>query len=259
MHQMAAARRDRRQPARRRQRLLGLFRRLGSVDVEVDRLRMFRVALQHALERRQHFERVGLRLLFLGPVIPRRQVDQRLGVERADVRVGRERRAHVLHRRGECAVERRAIVRRRVGVALAHRRDELPLDRRALAAQRLRLLGGGVARGHRLVGQRSVDVGPRACAMPNQAIAQSGSAASACSAAHGLVVVEAVTEQQPSSKRTGTRRTGGDRAVERAVAVGAWRGGTGGEQETTGQGEAHGALRDRGGPAHNAPAGCPSS
>ena len=106
-----------RQPVGVGLRTLRLVRRLDGVDVEMDRADMVGVRLQHALQRGDQVGRPpGRRLAAIRPVVPGRQVHQRLGVERGDVEIVRKALRDLLHRVGIGDVERDAVgglVRRR--------------------------------------------------------------------------------------------------------------------------------------------------
>ena len=64
------------------------------------RLRVVGLQRERALDRLDDFCAVGLRLQILGPVVPRLEVHQRLGVLHGDVGVLREARVNVRHRLG---------------------------------------------------------------------------------------------------------------------------------------------------------------
>ena len=105
-------------------------RSFDRVDVEMIRERMFRIQLQHRVERREDFIRAGIRLTFRRPLIPRPQIHHRFGEKDADIGIVRICLPHFAHRIGIGVIERRAIFRLRIRVTMAERIDQLALDRR---------------------------------------------------------------------------------------------------------------------------------
>ncbi len=142
VHEMAGARHGGGETPRIGQCPLRRGRRFHHVDVVVDGARMVRAAGQHFLETGDDLRRLALRLAGL-PIIPGREIHQRLGVERQDVVVLRILRGEALHRRRVGRVERAPLRLRIVRVTLRDRGDQCLLARAGGRRVLLRLAHGG--------------------------------------------------------------------------------------------------------------------
>jgi hypothetical protein len=212
---------ERRQPVGRRLAAAWIGAGLHGMDVEVERARMLRTGPHHALERRQDLRGLGLHGAVGLPQVPRAKVHEGVREQRRRVEVVWEALAHLAHRVGVRAVKRRAIGRRRGGVALRQRLDggalaradsprEAPrlLDRRVRRLLALRVRRAVVVRA---VGQRDPPVAHRAPGVEARPLAEG---------LLGLDVVEPVHEPEALVEvRLGLRRIGRDGLVVAAEAL----------------------------------------
>lgn len=196
---MAGARHLRRQRACCGQRLVRLGRRFHRVDVVVRCPGVFGIALQHAFERREHR---GRALLGPGaadfPVVPRRQVHQRFGVQHLDIVVVREAARGVGHRVGIRLVERRAVLRRLGLVALGHGTDQRLFGCTGAAGELDRLRCRRRCRCDRFREHRRIDVGTEDQGLAPEAHRAIGiELLCGAEGARGLGMIETVGKPQP--------------------------------------------------------------
>ena len=199
VHEMARARHGGGEPLGVRQRPFRRRRGFHHVDVVVDRARMVRTAGQHRLERG---EDLGGLALGLGaarlPVVPGREIHQRLGVEDLDVVVLRKARRGRAHGGGVSGVERGPLGLRIGRVALRDRLDQRLLARARRPRVLLRLEHGRHRGLDRLGVHRRVDVGTE-----HQRLAERAHRAiriellRRAEGARRLGMIEAVGEPQP--------------------------------------------------------------
>ena len=207
--QVPGSRHQLRQPVGAGQRPLGRGRGLHRVDIEVAGARMVRVLGDRLLQRGHHGLGVRTRLgATVGPVVPGRQVHQRLGVQRLHVGIVgvllRQRREGV----GVGGIERGAVGDRLGSVALGHRVDQVTLDRRGARLERHGPLDRGVGRAvHRRVHGR-VDVRPHRVGDPPPAHGAGGVGLGPLGVgADRLVVIEGIGQPQaPGRSTAGLRR-----------------------------------------------------
>ena len=124
-------------------RALGRLRRFDGVNVVVIRARMIRIALHHALERRDDRVGAGLRRAVLRVEPPRPQVHQALRIQRGDVEIVGKLLRQLAHRI-RVRLFAHGLIAGRIGdVALRQRVDQALLD---VAAGGLALLRFGEMR-----------------------------------------------------------------------------------------------------------------
>ena len=133
---------QRQQPIRFLLGALGRPRRFPEVNPVMERTGMLRIGREHALDGRQRLRRAVVGQAVAGPVVPRPQVHQRLGEQRAGIEIAREPTLNAAHGLGIRAVGLLP-VGGNAGVTGAQRLDVGPLARR-----------GGRRRSHRLLHER---------------------------------------------------------------------------------------------------------
>jgi hypothetical protein len=99
-------------------------RRFQSMNVEVVGKWVIQVKLQDFIERRENLVSARLRLAFVSPLVPRAQIHQGFGKKRADIGIIRVLFPDRTHRIGVGLIERTAILRLRVSIAMAERLDQ---------------------------------------------------------------------------------------------------------------------------------------
>lgn len=159
VHQVAGTGGERGQRIRVRLGTAGVRGGFGGVDVVMQRADVARVAREHAFQLGQDARCARGLLAFRGPVRPRGQVHQRLGMQRGDVVVIRETGGGLAHRIGIGLVQCGTVGRRGVGIAQRQRIDQGAVGRGCARGQtgrarRQRRRLGGAGRVH-----RQVDVG----------------------------------------------------------------------------------------------------
>ena len=197
VHDMSGTGHQRRQPFGARQRPLGVHRLYG-VDIQVTPAGMFRIARQHALEARQQQRGPRARPAIRLPVVPRREVHQRVGVQHLHFIVTRRacrERADALRPRG---VQRGAVRLRHGGIAHRQRLDQRPFPRRHAGRRPTRARDGTKrlhARGriHGGVDVRAQRIGGAPRAHRTAGVDLLGG----LEGADGLVVVEPPQQPQP--------------------------------------------------------------
>ena len=88
------------------------------------------IELKDSLESREDFIRARICLAFRRPLIPWAQIHHRLGEEDADILILRVSLPDFAHCIRIGLVERRAILRLRIGITMTERLDQIALDRR---------------------------------------------------------------------------------------------------------------------------------
>jgi hypothetical protein len=149
------------QPIGRLGRALRMRRSLDRVDVEMVGEGMVRIQLQDRLEGSEHLFRAGIRLAFRRPLVPWAQIHRRLGKQDTYFRILRITLPNLAHRIGVSLVERCAIFRLRIGIALTECLDQVLLDLACLGRvlfRQAQFLPGQICRRSRH--NREVDVGP---------------------------------------------------------------------------------------------------
>jgi len=230
--QVARARHQLGQPVGAGQRPFRRRGRLHHVNVEVAGARVVRVLRDGALQRRHHG--AGVRAwpgAQVGPVVPGREIHQRLGVQRLHVGVVRVLFRQRRERPGVRRVERRAVGYRPGAVALRHRIDQFPLHRRGAGLERHRPPDGGIGRPVHGGVHGRVDVGPHGVgdSPPAHGAGRVGPGAFGVGADR-FVVIEGVGEPEALVEvLLRLRRPGGHLAVEGAE-IAVERGGALGER-----------------------------
>src|SRR4029077_14803923 len=107
-------------------------RRFQSMNVEVVGKWMIQIELQDLIERREYLVSARLRLALVGPLVPWAQVHQGFGKKRADITIVRVRFPDRTHRVSVGLIERTAILRLRISVAMAERLDQCLFYRRSV-------------------------------------------------------------------------------------------------------------------------------
>ncbi len=188
---------EREQPVRRDFRLFRSFRGLDEMNVEMERERVMRVAIDNRLDEGHDLGGPRLRFAVRRPVAPGSQVHHRFRVEGLRVEVVGERFRDLTHRFGEGLVRRGAVfglprvaLRERVDVRLLPR-GRLRFQRHGFLDQLVRF--GLFLRGHHRVDvgtedQRLSPVGHRELGIEPRGLAKR---------AAGLGVVESVRQVQP--------------------------------------------------------------
>ena len=159
---VAGGRHQRRQPVGERLGPLRRGRGLHRVDVEMDGVGVAGVRGQRLLQRRHQ---VGLSRLrrppVLLPVVPGREVHQRVAVEGEDVRIAREAPGNLGHGLGIGGIERRPVGGGIGRVAPGERLDQRSLAFNRRSAQRHGPLDPRHRRRDRFAVHGRVDVGPK--------------------------------------------------------------------------------------------------
>jgi hypothetical protein len=99
------------------------------MNIEVVREPMSRIQFQHPVECGENFVCAWVRLTFRRPLIPRAQIHHRFGEKCADIEIVRIFLPTCAHGVGVGLIERRAILRRRVGITVTQRLDQIALHR----------------------------------------------------------------------------------------------------------------------------------
>src|SRR5438552_8510488 len=120
------------QSIRCRHRALRMKRRFVRVNVEMIGKRMPRVQFQDSIQRRENLVRAGSRLTLRRPLIPWTQVHHRFGEEYAYVRIVWILLPDHAHGVGISLIERCAILRLRVSVAMTKSLDQVPFNWRSV-------------------------------------------------------------------------------------------------------------------------------
>ena len=123
MHVVRNARLQGAQPIRCRRCALRMKRRFVRVNVEMIGKRMPRVQFQDSIQRRENLVRAGSRLTLRRPLIPWTQVHHRFGEEYTDVRIVWIVSPDHAHGVGISLIERRAVLRLRISVAMTESLD----------------------------------------------------------------------------------------------------------------------------------------
>src|SRR6476660_1855594 len=116
------------QSIRCRRRALRMKRRFGRVNVEMIGERMPRVQFQDSIQRRENLIRAGSRLTLRRPLIPWMQVHHCFREECTRVRIVWILLPDRAHGVGISLIERRAILRLRISVAMTESLDQIALD-----------------------------------------------------------------------------------------------------------------------------------
>ena len=140
------------------------------------RERMVRFEFQDGIERGDDFFSAGIWLTFERPLVPWPKIHHRLGEERADIDVLGILLPHFAHGIGVGLIERRTILRLRIGITMTERLDQRALHGRSFVGVLLREREFFPREfSHRRRDERVVDVWTAASATPQYAIAQLGS------------------------------------------------------------------------------------
>ena len=127
VHVMRHARLQGAQPIRCRRCALRMKRRFVRVNVEMIGKRMPRVQFQDSIQRRENLVCAWIGLTFGRPLIPGSQIHHGFGEKRADIGVVRILLPNRAHGVGISLIERRAVLRLRVGVTTTERFDQIAL------------------------------------------------------------------------------------------------------------------------------------
>src|SRR5260221_880140 len=109
-----------------------MWRCLQSMNVEVVGKWMSQIEPHDLIKCRKNLVRAGLRLAFVGPLVPGAQIHHSLGKKRAGIGIIRVLFPNPTHRIGVGLIERTAILWLRVSITMAKRLDQCLFYRRSV-------------------------------------------------------------------------------------------------------------------------------